>query len=513
MKIKAGIVVVIIFIAGIIVNNHTKISDSKAVLTAGIQAGWGPLNPPQQSSYMAAQILSNVFESLVAYDLEGNLGPQLARSWEVSDDLRTYTFILDTKRRFSDGSYMSAAVVKQAWEHALTINPASSNQSALDLLYLVDGFEKFGETKTLTGIEASHEDTLVIRFQKPFRQALSFLAGARYGVYLRDADGNYLGTGSYRFAESKENEVLLETNPYAREQPAFLQVKILGIDRNDIENAICEQRMDVIWIPYSIETKKCSSDRLSHLFASGAYATHLVLAVNGSADRLFSDSRLRAALQYLVLSHAKEIVGIFYDLDQVLVSPQFLLPLQFGHLPDDDVASRVNEGKEWVSELVELTREKPLRFWILNERYQIVADVLRNSGLTLKINDTSMSADDYWKLFYKTYEYDILLMSLGFGSIDPDGLYHSLGKNGAISTPPMGRKPVWEILEKGRSLISPDEMRTVYSELSRTILREVPAVHLASSRPMYFFNKERVRIAGRAINSPQFHFNAFYPVF
>ena len=35
--------------------------------TMGISGTWGPLNPPQQSTYAASEILSNVFQPLVEY--------------------------------------------------------------------------------------------------------------------------------------------------------------------------------------------------------------------------------------------------------------------------------------------------------------------------------------------------------------------------------------------------------------------------------------------------------------
>ena len=513
MKFIFWIILIGTLVIGIALLEKDKSMDKlNSTLTVAMPQGWGPLNPPQQSTYMAAEILGNIYETLVAYDLQGNLRPLLASSWEVSDDLRVYSFRLDTSRKFSNGEGISSTVVKKAWEHALTVPPASSNRSPLDLLYLVEGFENFENTKVLNGIETPSESTLTIRFKKPVRQALSFLAGARYGIYILTTDGRYLGTGSYQFNEMGENEVFLSFNPYTKEKPPFPKVRIIGTKSREMDETICNLNPDVIWFSSSVRSESCSNNQISFFSASGAYASHLMVAVNGTNGRLLADPQLRRALQYLVLSRSRDIVKIFYDSKDVEVSSQFLLPVQVGHLPTDEAESMVNEGGKWVSRLIRATQEHPLQFWIANEKHKRVAEVLIQTGIRLKLNNCA-TPEDYRNLYYKTHDYDILLSQSGFGSIDPDGLYHLLGKYGAITTPAIGRKRVWEILEKGRSVLQPKELNKVYGELSQVILTEVPAIHLASSRPTYFFNSKRVRLEDKSINSPRFNFNAFKTVF
>jgi peptide/nickel transport system substrate-binding protein len=86
--------------------------EKQDLITLAVPAAWGPLTPPEQSTYAASEILGNVFETLVVYNVHGALIPQLALSWRVSPDLREYTFTLDKSRRFSDGTYLTADIVK-----------------------------------------------------------------------------------------------------------------------------------------------------------------------------------------------------------------------------------------------------------------------------------------------------------------------------------------------------------------------------------------------------------------
>src|SRR5699024_3226813 len=48
--------------------------------------------------------------------------PYLAKSWEISEDLKTYTFHLDDSYTFEDGSPIDAAAVKYSFERIIEMN-------------------------------------------------------------------------------------------------------------------------------------------------------------------------------------------------------------------------------------------------------------------------------------------------------------------------------------------------------------------------------------------------------
>ncbi len=53
-------------------------------------------------------LLSNVYETLVKQDQSGRIVPDLAQSWKVSDDKKTYTFDLVDNAKFSNGDPFTA---------------------------------------------------------------------------------------------------------------------------------------------------------------------------------------------------------------------------------------------------------------------------------------------------------------------------------------------------------------------------------------------------------------------
>ncbi len=70
------------------------------------------------ASAIAEIVLYNVFETLTKINSDGTVTPLLAESWEVSPDLRTYTFRLRKGVKFQNGEPLNAQAVKFSFERA-----------------------------------------------------------------------------------------------------------------------------------------------------------------------------------------------------------------------------------------------------------------------------------------------------------------------------------------------------------------------------------------------------------
>ncbi|NIF84158.1 ABC transporter substrate-binding protein [Comamonas sp. Tr-654] len=70
------------------------------------------------ASSIAEVVLYNVFETLTKINADGSVSPLLAESWEVSSDLKTYTFRLRKDVKFQNGEPFNAAAVKFSFDRA-----------------------------------------------------------------------------------------------------------------------------------------------------------------------------------------------------------------------------------------------------------------------------------------------------------------------------------------------------------------------------------------------------------
>ena len=108
----------------------------------------------------------------------------LAESWTISDDLKTYTFSLQPDLKFSDGSPVTASDFKWSWERALAIgsdravNAFSGISGAADIL---------AATATeLAGLVAVDDQTLRVDLSEPDPYFLAKAASPAAFVLKRD---------------------------------------------------------------------------------------------------------------------------------------------------------------------------------------------------------------------------------------------------------------------------------------------------------------------------------------
>lgn len=73
-------------------------------------------------------VYANVFEGLTRYDADGAVIPDLARSWDISDDGRVYTFHLAQGVTFHDGAKFSADDVKFTLDRARGANSTNAQK-------------------------------------------------------------------------------------------------------------------------------------------------------------------------------------------------------------------------------------------------------------------------------------------------------------------------------------------------------------------------------------------------
>ncbi|MFB7845233.1 ABC transporter substrate-binding protein [Microbacterium sp. NPDC056052] len=164
-----------------------------------------------------------IFASLVVTDDSGKPVPDLAKSWDVSDDNLTYTFHLRDGLTFSDGSPLTADDVA----FTLTLLNDPSYAGGVDFSKIViKGTDEFrtGSATSLSGIAVKDPTTITITTEKPNPLALRTLGGqviskAYYGKgyakgqldYLKALYGKPLGAGPYALDQYVEGQEIRYT--------------------------------------------------------------------------------------------------------------------------------------------------------------------------------------------------------------------------------------------------------------------------------------------------------------
>ncbi len=133
------------------------------------------LDPALITDVQGGGIAAKLFNGLVRFDENLTIIPDIARSWSLSEDQRTYTFHLRKDVRFSNGRTVRAEDFRYSFERVLTPKTKAPLTWVLDK---IEGAGDFiaGKSATVSGIRVVDDHTLVLRLEKPFGPFLSLLA-------------------------------------------------------------------------------------------------------------------------------------------------------------------------------------------------------------------------------------------------------------------------------------------------------------------------------------------------
>lgn len=170
----------------------------------------GQLNPAITTAGGTHFAAGSIYNGLVDLDKDFKPAPDLAESWTVSDDGKTYTFKLAKGVKWHDGVPFTSADVKFTFEQVLLKFHART---------------KAGVEPVLAGIDIPDDLTVIFRFKTPYAPLLQQLnvieapivAKHIYeGTDIQNNPANLkpVGTGPFRFVEYKKGQQLtLERNP------------------------------------------------------------------------------------------------------------------------------------------------------------------------------------------------------------------------------------------------------------------------------------------------------------
>lgn len=165
------------------------------------------LDPHYSVQWAERYVLYCVYNTLVALDSEFNVVPELAESWDVSEDGTDLTFHLRDGVTFHDGTEFNAEAVKWNIERVLDPDNNSPQRSQLE--------------PAIESVEVLDDLTVIFHLKQPFRPLLAALA-ERPGFivsptaveeYGEDFGLNPVGTGPFRFVEwIPDSRVVVERN-------------------------------------------------------------------------------------------------------------------------------------------------------------------------------------------------------------------------------------------------------------------------------------------------------------
>ncbi|MCI8597423.1 MAG: nickel ABC transporter, nickel/metallophore periplasmic binding protein [Lachnospiraceae bacterium] len=319
----------------------------------------GDMNPHTMKSQMFAQ--DWVYESLVAMK-NGEIVPELAENWEVSEDGKTYTFYLRENVKFSDGSDFNSEIAKKNIEAVMAH---------------ADGYSFLQSLDSISGIETPDEKTLVLTLNEPCNSLLNDFTFSRPLVILGEAgfpaEGDPydngvtepIGTGMWVLKEyvADQYAVFERNENYWGEKPSFQYLRAVVIpDVNTAASALKAGEIDLM-----MDSTQITAELYEELGAAGFYTakapTTSISNLNiNTGGEITGDLQVRLALEYATDKQAISD-GIFnglqepataYFAEEVPYTNTGVEPYPY----DPEKAKEILEQSGWVYENGDTVRSK-----------------------------------------------------------------------------------------------------------------------------------------------------------
>lgn len=219
----------ILMAALIVVSPGTAMAKGDTLVIANF-ADAKNMDPQTLTDSASQQVNRQIYESLVSVNAKGEIVPQLAESWTLAEDGKTYIFTLKKGVKFHNGEIMTADDV------VFTFKRAKSNMGAgtraLSLAVDPESIKKIDDHTVAIGAFTPMGPVFLMAFNHPWASVLNKKAVEQYG---KDYGMNPVGTGRFKFASwDKGDKLTLERWDGYHGKPATLKRIVI---RAVIENA------------------------------------------------------------------------------------------------------------------------------------------------------------------------------------------------------------------------------------------------------------------------------------
>jgi peptide/nickel transport system substrate-binding protein len=442
-------------------------------LVAAIGGDPDQLDPHTTTSSFAFTVLENVYDTLVEPGDDLTMEPALAESWEVSDDLLTWTFSLVEGVTFHDGSELTADDVVASFERI-----AEEGENAFRL-------------EAVEAFEATDDLTVTLRLNRPAPNLLEQL-GPFKGMAIAPAEAieagtlgdEPVGTGPFSFVDfTPGDSVEIERyDDHFRGAPALDGVRFQVIPDEGVKLTNLETG-EVDWIdtvpPEQVDGLEGRDDLDFDQVAGNDY---WYVALNQEREP-FDDPDVRQAIAYAL------------DIDVITEATRFdaatpnetAIPetsfwyhdyAPYGHDPEQAQQLLDDAGVDGLELDLMVTSEFPETVTAA----QVMESQLAEVGISVSIRTEDFTT---WLADQGEGEFDGFMLSW-LGNIDPDDFYYAQHHSGGgFNFHGFADDEVDELLDDARQEIDEDTRKDLYDQAAERI------VDLASY--IYLYNPDIVQ--------------------
>jgi len=447
-------------------------------LIVGLSGDPLSFNPDGTGDDFMYPIAQNVFNRLVKINNKQQIIPDLAESWEVTDDGLQYTFRLHSGVKWHDGQAFTSKDVK------FTLEAIKSN-SGFASTFLAG----------IADIATPDDNTVVVKLSKPDAAFIGYLAW--YGTFILPehvygsnwAGGtgtNPIGTGPFKFDGYKAGvSVNLVKNPDYFAQVPHVDKLIFSIitDPNTMVQAFYNGEIDILGgDPPASELDAMMNDSKVRVVTS-LWPSRVYLLFNFDREP-FNKPEVRQAIAYAL--NNDEIVAKAQK-GQAQVAKTFLSPVYDWAVSGDYAVPATDVDK--AKQLLEQAGLKPdkdgnylsatldiFEYNVYQDIATVIKDQLAKAGIKITINVSDYAA---WEASVSTdRKYDLSILG-GYQGPDVGAVKSRVGTGGPSNMMGYSNPALDRLLEEGATLVKEEERKAKYTEIQKILSEDLPIVPIS----------------------------------
>ncbi|SCX90099.1 ABC transporter substrate-binding protein [Alkaliphilus peptidifermentans] len=200
-------------------NPATRRGDASNTIVIGMQNGNDEFLPVYYSSVYDGYVSKATFDGLLTNNAAGEYIPEIAESWKISEDGRTYTFKLREDVYFHDGVQLTSKDV--AFTFTIYADPGYTGRYYTSVGAFLQGYEDYkeGDAETLEAINIIDDFNISITFKEKManhygRLIYGIMPEHYYGGFekgnadaaLKPKQQDLMGSGPYQFVRHEPTQ-------------------------------------------------------------------------------------------------------------------------------------------------------------------------------------------------------------------------------------------------------------------------------------------------------------------
>ncbi len=497
----------------------TLVPSSGGKIVEGVIGAPRFVNPVLAISQTDKDLTNLIYAGLMTRNVDGNMVPELAESYTVSEDATEYTFILRKDLTFHDGTPLTADDV------IFTIEKA------------VEPGIKSPERANWEGVTVSKIDDRTITFslEKPYAQ---FLQNTLLGILPEEHLGKItadefifsklntepIGSGPYKFVSATHsnsgipNKFILERfNGYARGTPFIKKITMnFYPNKSQMEDALSNGTLTSISevSPQDVEGLLENSDSVAY---TATLPRIFAIFFNQSNNEILTNKYVREILRNVLDKDAlieSVLNGYAKNIDSITLSTSHaespdILTIKQARERLEKNGWEINEDTGVYTkddEILSLTLTT-VNNSELKEIATMIVNRWKSVGVQVKLE--VFESGNLAQSVLRTREYDALLFGTIVGTDpDPFAFWHSSQRNDpGLNIANYANSTVDSLLIRARKTVDNDERTSLYQEVADEINNDVPAIFLYAPHFIYLTNKNILGINLAPTVEPDDRFN------